>query len=166
MQAESLSQRRPTKRRRRSSSLQDFERPENSISGPGLPIFAPPQMTQMTQGVNSALTNEIKLLIGKCPALVPQAIWLVDVYQCLWEAYLKAYAKVKVAGEEQRLLRNSNNWLEETNESLRRICTDREASLCDSLQAFQSVRQGILNIFQDTYRLHQLLPSSRNPATS
>lgn len=114
----------------------------------------------MTLVVNSPLTNEIKLLMEKCPALIPQAKRLVDVYQCLWEAYLKEYGKAKEAGEENRLLGNSNSWLEENNESLRRICTDREANLYDSRQAFQSVRQGILNIFEDTYRLHQLLPLS------
>jgi hypothetical protein len=115
--------------------------------------------------VNSPLTIEIKLLMEKCSALIPQAIRLVDDYQCLWEAYLKEYAKAKEAGEENRLLGNSKSWLEENNESLRRICTDREANLCESRQAFQSVRQGILNIFQDTCRLHQLLPLSENPST-
>lgn len=114
----------------------------------------------MTLVVNSPLTNEIKLLMEKSPALIPQAKRLVDVYQCLWEAYLKEYLKAKEAGEENSLLGKSNSWLEENNESLRRICTDREANLYDSRQAFQSVRQGILNIFEDTFKLHQLLPLS------
>ncbi|OQE67448.1 hypothetical protein PENNAL_c0171G03214 [Penicillium nalgiovense] len=160
MQAESLPQRRPVKRRRRSSGSRSPERPENGILGTILPNFLPPQMTQMNLVVNSPLTNEIKLLMEKCPALIPQAKRLVDVYQYLWEAYIKEYAKTKEAGEENRLLGKSNSWLKGNNESLRRICTHREASLYDSRQAFQSVRQGILNIFEDTYRLHQLLPLS------
>jgi hypothetical protein len=101
----------------------------------------------------------------KRPTLIPQAMRLVDVYQRLWEAYMKEYTRAKGAEKEFRILVGSKGWLEKSNESLHRICTDREAILCDSRQAFQSVRRGILNIFQDTYGFHQLLPSSGFPVT-
>lgn len=55
MQAESLPQRRPVKRRRRSSGSQSSERLENGIFGTILPKFLPPQMTQVIKSLTTVI---------------------------------------------------------------------------------------------------------------
>lgn len=53
MQAESLPQRRPVKRRRRSSGSQSSERLENGMFGTIIPQFLPPQMTQVIKSLTT-----------------------------------------------------------------------------------------------------------------
>jgi hypothetical protein len=121
----------------------------------------------LTEKKTLTLTN-IKLILTELihlqkarPTSIPQAVPLISLLDELWDSYLAECTKIRDLEMEWHMLQSSNKLLKAGNFELESTCVVKGGIVRDNQQSLQSVREGVLGLFQ-SMRGYQTFLSSGN----
>jgi hypothetical protein len=80
--------------------------------------------------------------------LTTPALKLLDLYFCLWECYVvKSAEKIRLE-DEQRQLRESNEWLASDSDILLQVYNGQPSILFDTKRAIEALCDGVVSALQ------------------
>ncbi|KAJ5033087.1 hypothetical protein NUH16_003217 [Penicillium rubens] len=144
---------RPTKRRRHSSLPAEGQYDWPKLGrGWGREVEDVGKDKPIANAKSHSLAEELNQILQASPSLASTAIKLLNLYKQLWECYVMSSARKIYLEREHRVLRETNQWLAVENEQLRQFCNDHVLLLWDRQQAFQALRQGMVEALRSSER--------------
>lgn len=105
------------------------------------------------------ISTELSRLEEMRPTLNPQTVRLVSLLTELWDSYITECARNRDLQMKWHMLQSSNNSLKGRNSELESICIVRGGVIRGNQQALQSVREGVLSLFQSMHGYQTFLSS-------
>lgn len=105
------------------------------------------------------ISTELSRLEETRPTLNPQTVRLVSLLTELWGSYITECARNRDLQMKWHMLQSSNNSLKGRNSELESICIIRGGVIRGNQQALQSVREGVLSLFQSMHGYQTFLSS-------
>lgn len=105
------------------------------------------------------ISTELSRLEETRPTLNPQTVRLVSLLTELWDSYITECTRNRDLQMKWHMLQSSNNSLKGRNSELESICIVRGGVIRDNQQALQSVREGVLSLFQSMHGYQTFLSS-------
>ena len=103
-----------------------------------------PTQTPATPG--GSLTTEFIQILHHNASLASPALNLLELFLCLWECYVVKYAEKIRLQEEQRQLRQSNEWLASENNFLLQRCNEQALMLWARERAAYALHNGVISV--------------------
>ncbi|KAJ5776692.1 uncharacterized protein N7511_001703 [Penicillium nucicola] len=97
---------------------------------------------------SGALTAEFMKILQDHDTFASPALKQLDLYFCLWECYVVKSAEKLRLEDEQRQLREFNEWLTSDRDVLLELCEEQALVLWDRKRAVQALCNGVVSALQ------------------